>query len=103
MEQDLRKQKLSELIVDFLDLLHNCLTHTNFADDRASFETSIVHVSFWLVELKSKSFTDVCEIVLDSQTDKIILDTWKSGEWGKNEAQGLITLQKHIRQLIKLE
>jgi hypothetical protein len=100
MEQDSKKQKLSEFIIDYLGILHDCLNNTNFADDRSSFKGSIVNVSFWLVELKTKSFTDMSEIILDSQTDKIILDTWKSGEWGEKEAHGLITLQKNIRSIV---
>lgn len=100
MEHDSKKQKLSEFIVDYLEVLHDCLNHTNFADDRPSFKTSIVIVSFWLVELRTKPFTDVSEIILDSQTDKIILDSWKSGEWGEKEAQGLSTLKKNIRSIV---
>ena len=100
MEQDSKKQKLSQFIIDYLEILHDCLNYTNFAEDRLNFKASIVNVSFWLVDLKTKSFAEVSQVILDSQTDKLILDSWKSGEWGEKEAIGLTTLQKNIRSIV---
>ena len=97
MEQDFKKQKLSEYIIDYLEILHNCLNNTNFSDDRSGFNASIVIVSFWLVELKYQSYDEIIKVIFDSQTDKSILDLWKSGEWGEKEANGLKILRNKIK------
>ena len=97
MEQRFKKQKLSEYIINYLEVLHDCLNNTNFADDRSGFKASIVIVSFWLVELKYKSFDEMVETITDSQTDKSILDSWKSGEWGEKEANELKILRDKIK------
>ena len=99
MQQEIKKEKLSEYIIDYLEVLHDCLNNTNFADDRSGFKASIVIVSFWLVEIKYKSFNEMVEVITDSQTDKSILDLWKNGEWGEKEANGLKLLQKKIKTI----
>jgi len=95
------KASLASKILDFLAVLHSCLSETTYTQDRSIYASDIAIVVGWLVKLhQGQAANDVANLIVDSSTTKGFTDYWRQGHWGDLEARALNDLQSWVRSVI---
>jgi hypothetical protein len=95
------KASLASKILDFLVVLHRCLSETPYSEDRSIYASDIATAVSWLLKLhQGQAANDVANGIVDSSTTKHFTDYWRHGNWGDLEARALNDLQRWITSVI---
>jgi len=92
------KKNLVDAIVDFTKLTLKCYHETNYTEDRVAFQRDLVLCSEWLVlALDNSRVKDVPNLILDISSSKTVLDYYKQGVWGDEQAKAFVELQNRMK------
>ena len=93
----MNSDQLTQNILDFMAVIHECYSDTTFANDRSIYAKDLAAAMGWIFELKAG--TDIKSIrdqILSPTTDKHFGDYWRQGDWGDKEAAALKKLKDSI-------
>ena len=94
------KEKAIIAIVRFTQKTLERYNETNYAEDRVAFQRDIVTCANWFVEAyNSVNVEEVITKILDSSSAKYILDYYKQGKWGDEQAKAFVHLQDEVKQI----
>lgn len=86
-------------ILDFMAVIYECHTNTNFSEDRAVFTQDLVVAMGWVVNIKHESnIENIVEVILSRDTEKYFGDYWRQGVWGDKEATALKKLKESVKR-----
>ncbi|MDA0740126.1 MAG: hypothetical protein O3A59_14575 [Nitrospirae bacterium] len=89
--------ELVQKILDFMTVIQECFSHTNFADDRSVYAQDLVAAMSWVVELRGGGdIGSVKAQILSPETGKRFGDYWRQGDWGNKEAHALKKLRESL-------
>ena len=89
--------QLTQKILEFMSIIHECHAKTNFANDRAIYAQDLMAAMGWLVDLRAeKNPADVAREIKSPRTDMQFGDYWRQGEWGDMAAKALNKLQSSL-------
>ena len=89
--------QLTQKILDFMTVVHECYSDTTFANDRTIYAQDLAAAMGWIAELKNGADAkDVVSKILSPVTDKHFGDYWRQGDWGDKEAEALKKLKDSL-------
>ena len=90
--------QLTQEILDFMVVIHECYSNTTFANDRSVYAKDLAIAMGWIAELRAGAgVKNVRDEILSPTTDKHFGDYWRQGNWGNKEASALKELKDNIR------
>lgn len=90
-------EQLTQKILDFMAVIHECYSDTNFANDRSVYAQDLVAGMGWIVELRNGADVEgVVRKILSPETDKHFGDYWRQGDWGDKEVEALKRLKNNL-------
>ena len=93
----MNSEHLTKKIIEFMTVIHECYSNTNFADDRSVYAKDITTAMGWIVKLKTgEDIQNVRGEILSPATDKHFCDYWRQGDWGDKEAVAFKKLKDNI-------
>jgi len=97
MTMTVSSNQLTQEILAFMAVIHECHANTNFANDRAVYAQDLMAAMGWIAALQAgKSAAEVVSEIKSPQTDKQFGDYWRQGEWGDKQADALKKLQTSL-------
>ncbi len=89
--------QLTQEILGFMAVIHDCYSNTNFANDRSVYAQDLVAAMGWIIDLRSGGCVeDVVTKIRSSETEKHFGDYWRQGDWGEKEGSALKKLKNSI-------
>ena len=96
----MKKQKLLTAIFKFLNVCYNCYSGTNYVDDRVAFQSDIVICAKWVLDIENNiDIQIVISDILDTKTVKHILDYYKRGSFGDEQAVAYEILKAEVKNI----
>lgn len=99
------KERLLAVVMEFMKITQHCYENTTYAEDRTAYASDIVLCAKWLSEMDNNvEIKRIIDDILDTSTSKHILDYYKQGKLGNEQASGFVKLEKdteEIRQMLK--
>ncbi len=94
MTMAISSDQFSQEILDFMAVIRECYSNTNFANDRSIYAQDLVAAMGWIIDLRSgDSVEDVVSKIRSSETEKHFGDYWRQGDWGEKEGAALKKLK----------
>lgn len=94
------KEKLFTAVMKFMKITQYCYENTTYAQDRTAYQSDIALCAKWLSEIdEGIDINLVIEDLLDSSTAKHILDYYKQGKLGDEQAKGFVDMKKEVQKL----
>ena len=95
----MNKHDLSELILDFMTVIHRCHAQTTFTEDKKVYARDLVVAMHWIAELREGAEIEaVIEKINHPAVDKHFGEYWRQGEWGDDELNALSELRSRARE-----
>ena len=89
--------QLTQKILGFMAVIHECYSNTTFANDRSVYAQDLAAAMGWIVELRAGAdVKSVRDKILSPATEKHFGDYWRQGDWGDKEADALKQLKDSI-------
>jgi hypothetical protein len=94
------KEQLLYAVVKFMKDTLYCYNNTTYTSDRSAYASDIVLCAHWVADILGN--VDVNKIIaniLDTSTSKHILDYYKQGKLGDEQAKSFVNMQTEIERL----
>lgn len=88
---------LENKIEELISIIEKCRDSTTFDEERKLYDRNIEMAREGLIDLKTKSYQEVIDVILSPYTDKYFGDYWKHEPWGRIEMEALVNLQVSIK------
>ncbi len=94
------KEELRKSITEFISVILKCNRETSFANDRLPYLIDLALACEWLVELEEGiEIPKIVEKITSPQSDKVIGDYFKGGDWGVIELEAFGVLRNKSQKL----
>ena len=94
------KEKMVISIMKFMKISLYGYENTSYTEDRLAYQRDIVLCAKWLLQIdESIKIDNIIEDILDSSTEKHILDHYKHGKLGDEQAKGFVDMKKDVQKL----
>jgi hypothetical protein len=95
------KDIVVNLIASFTKLTLKCYHDTTYAEDRIAYLRDLALCAEWMVlALDGSNIENVISMILDSSSSKYILDYYKEGTWGDEQAKSFAELQSRLKDIL---
>lgn len=96
----IKEEKLLAAVMEFMKITYQCYTGTNYADDRVAFQSDIALCAKWILDIDNNNdIQKTIEDILDSSTVKHILDYYKQGKFGDEQAAAFEKFKKEVEAI----
>jgi hypothetical protein len=94
------KKILLGAVLKFLNITYQCYIGTNYADDRIAFQSDIALCAKWILDIENNiDIQMIVSDILDTSTAKHILDYYKQGKFGDEQALAFVSLKKEVEYI----
>lgn len=94
------KERVFEVIMKFMKETMYCYENTTYTSDRPAYASDIVLCAKWLISIyNNDEVLKIVEDILDTSTSKHILDYYKQGKLGDEQAKSFASMRKNIEEI----
>lgn len=94
------KEKIFNAVMKFMEDTLQCYDSTTYTSDRPAYASDIVLCAKWLSNIHSNmEISRIIEDILDTSTSKHILDYYKQGKLGDEQAKSFVNMKKVIEDM----
>jgi hypoxanthine-guanine phosphoribosyltransferase len=95
-----RKEKLFRAVMDFMRVTQYCFKNTKSTEDRQAYQSDLALCAKWLLAIDDNvDVKKIIEDILDTTTAKHILDYYKQGKLGDEQAMSFVNLKQEVEKL----
>lgn len=94
------KEILLKSVLKFLNVTYNCYKSTTYTEDRIAFQSDITLCAKWVLDIENnEEIQKIISDILDESTVKHILDYYKQGKYGDDQAVAFEDFKKEVISL----
>ena len=94
------KERLFEVIIKFMEDTLHCYYNTTYTSDKPAYASDIVLCAKWLSNINSgMEVSKIIDDVLDTSTSNHVLDYYKQGKLGDEQAKSFVNMKKVIEEM----
>jgi hypothetical protein len=91
---------LMRAVLKFLNVTYQCYKSTNYTEDRIAFQSDIALCAKWVLDIdNNEEIQIIISDILDESTVKYILDYYKQGKYGDDQAVAFEEFKKEVISL----
>ncbi len=93
-----KKEIILRAVLNFLDVTNRCYISTPYTEDRLAFQSDIALCAQWILDVELNIELDkVVADIFDLSTEKHIVDYFKKGEFGDDQADAFVKLKGDLK------
>lgn len=93
-------EKLFRAVMDFMRVTQYCFENTKNTEDRQAYQSDLAFCAKWLLAIDDNvDIKKIVEDILDTTTAKHILDYYKQGKLGDEQASSFVNLKNEVQKL----